>query len=159
MKPLIRPAINGDLDGLCSLAEQKRRHYEAWQPVFHKNAPGATHSHRQFLMDQMHHEASIILVADIAGDVAGFLWGRFVDAPPVYAPGGKILAIDDFVVKDEAQWPLLGPQLLKAIWERGKAQGAVLLNVVCGPKDASKRKLLESLNLSVASEWWVGTPS
>ena len=55
MKNFIRPAILGDLDGLCSLAEAKRKHYESWQPIFHKNAADATHRHREFLNDQLHH--------------------------------------------------------------------------------------------------------
>jgi hypothetical protein len=59
-------------------------------------------------------------------------------------------------VSEPGSWPTAGKTLLLEAKAWGKAQGAVLANVVCGPKDEAKRALLEGLGLSVASEWRVG---
>jgi hypothetical protein len=152
---LIRPAIQSDVRVIAGLCEAKRKLYAEWQPRFHKPAEGAKELHMKFLQETLHHEDSIVLVADDRGTVMGAVYGRLIQAPPVYNPGGKVLLVDDFVLADPNSWLTTGKTLLAAIWERGQAQGAALLNVVCGPHDEPKRALLKEFNLSVASEWWV----
>lgn len=155
---LIRPAILLDSHAMMELADRKRKTYEAWQPLFHKSHPEARGRHWEFIKDQLRSPDWILLVADRAGEVEGWIMARLAQAPPVYEPGGKICMVDDFLVRDESLWSGVGSGLLMGCWDRAKAQGAVLLNVVCGPKDEAKRKLLAELKLSVASEWWVGAP-
>ncbi len=156
MNLLIRPAIISDIIEMAKMADQKRRHYEQWQPLFHRPAADAKARHSAYLSGLLHHENSLLLVAEDRGTVLGFLLGEFRNAPPVYEPGGQILLVDDFVVREEPLWPTIGAALLKAAKERARGQGAVLANVVCGPKDQAKRRVLEAEGLGVASEWWVG---
>jgi GNAT superfamily N-acetyltransferase len=159
MSDIIRPAINEDLNELLHMADEKRARYAAWQPVFHRPHPEARERHRAYLKDLLHASHSIMLVYERSGSAIGFALGELRGAPPVYEISGKIIVVDDFCVREESLWPGVGPALLKAMWQKGREQGATLMKVVCGPKDEAKRKAIESCGLSVASEWWVGTPN
>ncbi len=157
MSDIIRPAMNQDLDELLRMAADKRQRYAVWQPVFHKPHADAMQRHRDYLITMVHSEHSIMLVYERSGSALGFALAELRGAPPVYEPGGKILIVDDFCVREDGLWPLVGPALVKAMWKKGQEQGAVLINVVCGPKDEAKRAALESTGLGVGSEWWMGS--
>jgi hypothetical protein len=158
MNIFVRPAIQADVREMEEMTQAKRRLYEQWQPVFHKEAPGAKEIHTEYMTQFLHNPATLALVVAEHGSVQGFLFGEYREAPPVYAPGGKILMIDDFVVKEEAMWNDIGLALLNAAKEIARKKEAALVNVVCGPKDGPKRALLLQAGLSVASEWWVQAP-
>jgi hypothetical protein len=151
-----RRAAEADLDAMVALAAAKRTEYAGYQPRFHKVAPDADAKQRLFLKDQLSRPDTLLLIHEDRGTIDGWIYGRLVNAPPVYEPGGRILFVDDFAVASPALWPTAGKALLVDAKAWGKAQGAVLANVVCGPKDEPKRGLLESLGLGVASEWRVG---
>lgn len=150
----IRPATVAELDAAVALCDAKRRQYEIWQPVFHHVADGASASQRKFLEGNLVRPESLLLVAD-DGATAGFLWARLVDAPPVYDPGGKVIMVDDFVVRAPGDWGTTGKALLEEAVRWGRGHGAVLLNVVCGPHDHPKRALMVATEMTVASEWFV----
>ena len=90
-----------------------------------------------------------------SGAVRGFIWGKVVDAPPVYDPGGKVCMVDDFVVREPALWAAVGRALLDEVRRLARERGAVLVVVVCGPHDQPKRALLAMDDFTVASEWHV----
>jgi len=152
---MIRAANHSDLETIVHLAGLKRARYEAWQPVFHKRAHDAEKTHHVYLAGQIGQPNVLFLVSEEAGKVNGFLLGALVGAPPVYAPGGIVLMVDDFTVEPETLWPSAGKALLVEAQAEAKKRGSVLVNVVCGPKDAPKREMLLGLGLSVASEWLV----
>ena len=87
--------------------------------------------------------------------VDGWFYLRLVGAPPVYNPGGKIALVDDLTVSSTKLWPSVGKTLLVDAQAWAQGQSAVLIDVVCGPKDAPKRALLQELGLDLASEWHV----
>jgi GNAT superfamily N-acetyltransferase len=151
---MIRRAAPADLDAVVALCDAKRAQYAAWQPVFHRPATNAAANQRPFLENRLGEPDSLLLVAD-EGGVAGFLWAKVVGAPPVYDPGGPVVMVDDFVVARPDRWATTGRALLEEAMGWGKDRGAVLVNVVCGPRDERKRELLTTLGLSVASEWFV----
>lgn len=153
---IIRPAIIEDIHVMMEMADKKRLLYAGWQPVFHKPHPDARQRHLEFIKAMLRDPNWIMLVADEHGIVEGWLLARLVEAPPVYEPGGKVCMVDDFVVKDPALWPTVGAKLLRGLKDSAWRQGAVLMNVVCGPLDEPKRAMLKEFGLSVASEWWVG---
>jgi hypothetical protein len=153
---MTRSARPDDLDALVALASAKRTQYAPWQPVFHRPADDADAAQRNYLADAMAKADCRILVDEADGKVQAFLFARLVSAPPVYAPGGKVVLVDDFCVANDRLWESSGSALLNDAWDWGKTGGAVLLNVVCGPNDEAKRTLLARLGLSVASEWHVG---
>ena len=150
----IRPATVADLDAAVALCDAKRAQYAVYQPVFHRVADGAAANQRKFMEGNLSRPESLLLVAD-DGTVAGFLWARLVDAPPVYNPGGKVIMVDDFVVRTPGDWDTIGRALLDAAVLWGKKQGSVLLNVICGPRDTAKRALMTSTGMTVATEWFV----
>lgn len=151
----IRKAFESDLDAIADLAEKKRIQYERYQPVFHRRASNALSDHKAFLKTLLAKENTVLLVAEQEGQVLGFVYAALVTAPQVYDPQGKICFIDDFMVKDPSLWSSVGRDLAKAAFDQCKSQGAVLANIVCGPKDAPKRALLNELGFDVASEWQV----
>ncbi len=151
----IRPSAAPDLDAVLDLLDAKRVRYAGWQPVFHRPAAGAKEMQRPFVGSLFTKPDFICLTAEVDGKVAGFLQGRIVSAPPVYDPGGPVLMIDDFVVADEAQWPTAGRALVDDARRIAKERGVVLVNVVCGPRDEPKRRMLRDAGLTVASEWFV----
>jgi GNAT superfamily N-acetyltransferase len=155
----VRVAQEGDLPAIVAMVAAKREQYEKWQPVFHRAAPDASAKHARFLKDQLDREKEgvLLLVHTAEEAVDAFLFLRLVEAPPVYQPGGKVALIDDCVVSADSAWPGAGKALLTHAMAWAKAQGAVLVNLVCGPKDGPKRALLEELGLAVASEWHVKT--
>ncbi len=89
--------------------------------------------------------------------ILGFIIGRLLPAPEVYNPGGFTLMIDDFCVQSEKLWEVIGAQLIAAIKVKATVKGAAQLLVVCGKHDHVKRKFLMDQNLTIASEWFVGS--
>ena len=65
--------------------------------------------------------------------------------------------IDDFCVGDESLWETVGAELLQKIRVESKQRGASQLVVVSGHFDDAKRQFLQNQNLTIASEWYVGS--
>ncbi len=151
----IRLAQSGDLQAIALLASQKRRQYEKYQPVFHKESEKALELHTAFLKDILPKENNLVWVSEANGHINGFIIGVVVNAPPVYAPGGKICFVDDFMVEEPGLWATVGLGLLEKVLGAAKEKGAVLANVVCGPLDLAKRDFLSEGGFTVASEWHV----
>lgn len=151
----IRQASSTDVDQIALLAAQKRRQYEKFQPVFHKESEKALELHTAFLKDALPKENNLVWVCETSGHIDGFVIGTIVNAPPVYAAGGKICFVDDFMVKSPDLWATVGRELLNKVMAEAKGKGAVLANVVCGPLDQPKRNLLAGTHFQVASEWHI----
>ncbi len=151
----IRQAALDDVTQIALLASQKRRQYEKYQPVFHKESGKALELHTAFLKDILPKGNNLVWVSETGGHLDGFIIGVIVNAPPVYAPGGKICFVDDFMVEDPGLWATVGRGLLGRVLDEAKEKGAVLANVVCGPLDQPKRDLLSGGGFQVASEWHV----
>lgn len=162
---LVRPATAADLPALLDLADLRRRQYSAYQPTFWRPAPDAAERQRPYFARLIDDAGAVVLVHQPAGhesagdgsaeEVDGFVIGRVVDPPPVYAPGGPALLVDDFVVAIPQLWPTVGRALIEEASRRGRALGTVQMVIVVGQADAPKRELLMALAFSPASEWWV----
>jgi RimJ/RimL family protein N-acetyltransferase len=156
----VRPATAGDLSALLDLAERRRREYAALQPTFWRPSPDARAAQARYFARLIEQGRPVVLVHEAAGpdessEVDGFLIGQVVDPPPVYAPGGPALIVDDFAVAAPQLWPTVGRALLEEAARRGGDLGTVQTIVVCGQADAPKRDLLAERAFSPASEWWV----
>ena len=92
-------------------------------------------------------------MAEIDGEVRGFLIAQPTPSPPVYDPGGRTALIDDFVVAPD-QWETVGAQLLGEARQRLRAADFAQIVVVSARQDEDKTRLLESTDLSLASTWW-----
>jgi GNAT superfamily N-acetyltransferase len=83
--------------------------------------------------------------------------GVLQDPPPVYAPGGKTLLVDDFAVVEGAEGDTAASALLDAVISEARARGAVQMIVVAAARDARATRWLEEKKLRVASQWWTRT--
>jgi len=151
----IRKAEARDVSAMLELSEAKRRQYEVYQPIFHKKAADSAEKQKPFLEGQVAAERNIALVSETGGAIQGFVIGAVIQAPPVYQPGGPVLLVDDFMVREPGLWATVGHDLLTEATRLAREQGAVLVNVVCGPRDEPKRAMLGSLKFDVATEWHV----
>jgi hypothetical protein len=150
---MIRQATQDDLAAIVGLGEQKRMQYEQFQPTFWRRAADSAEKSLAFLQSQITRENVIALVHDQDGAVDGFVIAVVVPSPPVYAPGGPTLSIDDYHVTG-ADWEGTGAALLAEAVRLGKEKGAAQAVVVCGHLDQPKRAMLAAAGLSIASEWW-----
>lgn len=103
------------------------------------------------LAEEIKKENLIILCAKDRGN---FVIGKIIFPPEVY-DAGPTLMIDDFCVKSSDLWLSVGLKLLNEITSQAKLKGAKQVLVVYGNHDLKKSQLLEKLNLSVASNWYV----
>ena len=152
---LVRPCLDSDLDAVAEMCDARRRAYAEHQPVFWRPAADAAEVGRAFLAEQVTREQALAAVHETDGTVDGFLLASIVDAPPVYDPGGRTCAIDDFVVREPSSWAHAGPELLAYVAPLAAERGAVQCVVVTSAQDVPKASMLRGLGGSVASEWYV----
>ncbi|WP_156110754.1 GNAT family N-acetyltransferase [Rickettsia felis] len=142
---------------MVSLSYNKRRSYEKAQPQFWRYKDGAEESQSKWFKELLLLVDYIILIAEDEDRMLGFIIGRLIEAPEVYAPKGLTLMIDDFCVETENDWTFVGAQLIKKIKPKAKSKGASQILVVCGVHDKPKRQFLKALGLNIASEWYNAT--
>lgn len=152
---IIRPAQAKDLDRIVALADDRRRQYSNYQPVFWRPAPDAIARQRPYL-EKFIADVSVITLVAISGKaLIGYVIGHLVPAPVVYDPGDPTCTIDDFAVDRPESWASVGVNLLNAIQKQVRERGAAQMVMVCGHLDEAKRAALDSCHLTIASEWWV----
>ena len=140
---------------MVELSDSKRTEYSRYSPIFWRKAKGASEKQLPFFQAQLGRDQNIVLVAEMADRVEGFIIAGIVGAPPVYDPGGKVCMVDDFTVSSPELWGTLGRALLTDASTEAKARGAVLSVVVCGHLDKAKRLMLQENGSTIASEWFV----
>ena len=127
----VRRALEDDIPRMLDLADERRRLYEKYQPTFWRPSPNARSAQAAFFKTLISDTRNVVvLVCENAGVVRGFIVANLVEAPPVYAPGGKTWVIDDFAVTHN-DWEQTGRALLGEAFSLAKAAGAVQGVVVC----------------------------
>lgn len=149
----IRYATKADINWMVALSHAKRLQYEKHQRQFWKMAEDSNQIQKKWFAEEFEKRNVIALCAQ---DQSGFVIGKLISPPEVY-DAGLTLMIDDFCVQSEDLWMSVGAELLAELKLEAKAKGALQVLVVCGDFDSAKSKLLEKLNLSVASRWCVGS--
>jgi len=149
-------AGDADIGSMNVLSRQKRLAYEKAQPQFWKWAGDSGEEiqktwFRELISDDNH----ICLVAKNSNEILGFIIGKIVSAPEVYAPGGQTLIVDDFCVLND-NWSAIGNALLSEARSIAHDKGVAQLVIVSGDHDVSKKSFLKKLDLSIASVWFVG---
>ena len=155
--PTIRTALPADLEQMLTLADDRRREYSKYQPIFWHPAPDAISLQRSYFEGLIAEESVITLVEVSGGKLLGFVIANLVQAPTVYEPGGLTCSVDDFAVAKPGAWATTGVALLERVKQEAQQRGAVQLVVVCGHLDEAKRSVLADCQMSVASEWWVAS--
>lgn len=153
----VREAGLYDVEQMVSLTQAYRARQQEWQPKFWRTAPEAADLSRTwfaFLIDQGEAGMFVNQIDDTTLD--GFLIATVIDAPPVYAPGGKSCIIDDYVLANDDLWPNTGKELLEAAKEWARAMGATQTIIVAPNLYDQKKAFLDEAGMSLASTWWVG---
>ncbi|MFE9373371.1 GNAT family N-acetyltransferase [Streptomyces sp. NPDC006711] len=129
--PLIRPARHADGDRLGVLTR------EAWSPL-HAVAPRPAPPYEPFFDDR--HEPGDYLVAEVDGDIAGFV--RVV--PPTPLPSNRhVRQIQGLEIDASARRRGVGRALLRAACETARAQGATRITLRVLGHNAPARALYE----------------
>lgn len=156
ISPLISKAETSHIDAIVLLSDTKRQSYEKAHPQFWKRADNANKNQTKWFHTLLNQSDHILLVAEINSQIKGFVIGRLIPAPEVYNPGGLTLMIDDFCVAEPCLWQSIGSALLTEVKEQSKHKNVAQLLVVCGHHDESKKTFLKEMNLSIASNWYIG---
>ena len=151
----IHKAMQDDISAMVQLSHQKRLYYEQAQPQFWKYSEGAEDVQTKWFEELLIRDDYIILTAKSEQHILGFIIGRIIPCPEVYAAGLTLL-IDDFCVESPSLWGSIGVALIEEIRTAAKAKNVAQILVVCGHHDEQKREFLKKLELSIASEWYVG---
>ena len=154
MSVIVRIAVPADVPAMVALSAAKRAAYTRAVPFFWRPAADADAKQDSWFHHLLARDTTIALVADGASGPDGFVIGLVQSAPPVYDPGGSVLAIDDFCVRDPALWATVGEALLREARARARERGAVIVIVVCGVHDAPKRALFGPDTYSATSHWF-----
>ncbi len=110
-----------------------------------------------FFAHQLGQPNVIARVANDGGRMLGFAMGAIQDAPPVFAPRGKTVFVDDFAVVDGPEADAAASGLLDAVISEARSRGAVQIIAVAAARDARAVRWLEAKKLHVASQWWTRT--
>ena len=146
----IRKAIKQDIPWMVNLSYQKRLEYSKQQPNFWKMSKNSNEVQMQWFEEELQNQKVIALCYK---NEIGFIIGKLVNPPEVY-DAGLTLMIDDFCVQSQDLWMTIGKELLQECIAISKIEGAKQVLVVCGNHDIEKYKLLESVNLDIASRWY-----
>jgi hypothetical protein len=80
------------------LSRQKCLAYEKAQPQFWKWAGDSGEEiQKEWFRKLISNDNHICLVAKNSNEILGFIIGKIVSAPEVYAPGGPTLIVDDLI--------------------------------------------------------------
>jgi hypothetical protein len=138
----VRELTAQDATWAAELMEQRRQLYASYSPVFWRPAEDATGLHARFLRRQIASPANVALRTD-----HGFIIGQ--------RQAGEGF-VDDFAVDADGSWETDGADLLDAMWQRLAGEtGFEALRVVTAHADEDKSRMLSSLSLELASQWWV----
>lgn len=153
----VRMARLADVPMVIELVERMRARYEVYQPVFWRRAARRVAKSRLYFSFQILNPRTTVLVCERHGLILGCLLALWTPAPPVFDPGGPTITVDDFCMANEADWPAVGGALIDHLRAIGRQRGWYQLVVINAAADLPKTRFLRSIDLSVASTWWVGT--
>ena len=144
----LRPAGQDDVPALVDLAELARAEYVSYEPDFWRPAATARLMHTPYLAFLVDAPDVRVWIAEQHGRVEGFLTLRDSPRPPGLGGCGRLWLVDDYAVRERAEWPDVGGALLeRAVRDLGRAE-PVLLLVVCGHADRAKAATLAEAELS-----------
>jgi hypothetical protein len=126
----------------AELMERRRREYEEYSPVFWRAAKNAVGYHSRFLARQIGTDTNIALRTEYG----------FIICQRRMAEG----FVDDFAVEHAGLWDDDGAALLVAAAEQLSVAAQIrAVRVVTANADQPKVKMLRSLGLRLAEQWWV----
>jgi hypothetical protein len=157
MAVTVRMASAADVQAMAAMLSVKRQRLEGFEPVMWRPSEIAAQLTVQFFAHQVDQPNVIARVAEDGGRFLGFVMGTLQDPPPVYAPGGKTVLIDDFAVVEGTEGDAAASGLIDAVMSEARARGAVQIITVAAARDERASRWFEDKKLRVASQWWTRT--
>ena len=151
---IARDARWSDLHRLLALIEQRRRQLETFNPHFWRPSPRAAARTRLFYRWLLLSGRGTILLAEDGERIVACLIARRVKPPPVYAPGGPTILVDDYCVAAPDLWSSAGTLLLETLITRGRQRGWAQMIVAAPACDQVELDLLRRGGFVHSSSWW-----
>lgn len=152
----IEPARPEDAHDAALLADEKRREYERYSPVFWKPATDALNRHQPWLARCLADDGYTSFAARRSDSLVGIaLAAHTVGPPPFRADPEASWLVDDFFVESPGLWEPVGAELLGAIENEARSQGAFRVVVLSARRDEPKRAMLSSIGYERGASWWV----
>jgi GNAT superfamily N-acetyltransferase len=141
----IRPAERRDLAILGQLGTQLIRDHHSYDPERFFEAPRAgEEGYARFLATQLEDPEAVVQVAERAGEILGYVYGRLEPTSwmELRGPAGFL---HDVVVVEHARRQGLGARLVESAAEWLEAQGAPRIMLWTAEKNAGAHRLFERL--------------
>jgi GNAT superfamily N-acetyltransferase len=123
----IRPAVSGDADGIARIFLQSAEYHASLDPERY-SAPAFKTISARYREGRQHPphaaEDGITLVAELSGEIAGFIDARLEESPDPMHREMTYCHIAEFAVRHRHQNQGIGGGLLRAAEEWGRRRGA-----------------------------------
>jgi ribosomal protein S18 acetylase RimI-like enzyme len=131
MEITIRPAVEGDYDGLCELIDRVDELHRDNLPRRFRASEGPARS-RSFILKAIDASDTGLFVAEFKESLAGFIRVIVRDTPPVtiFVPR-RYAVVDNLAVRDSFRRSGIGRALMERAetWAKGKGATSIELNV------------------------------
>jgi ribosomal protein S18 acetylase RimI-like enzyme len=140
----VRDATEADLDRIAELwAEMIDLHHDL-DEHFWVRKPDGQKIFRGWMAEAVDDEKRVLIVAEVAGEVAGFVHGQLVDAPPPME--GRISgSITDVSVGFDYRGKGVGKKMMAAVLEWFTARGAEEVTLLAAVKNDCAVAFYEAL--------------
>lgn len=124
---VVRKAVREDLDSVADMIARLKIFNEELNPVF-KTIDNVRQKAEEYFLSSLGREEVILLVADIGGEIAGFIRVELVERT-FYEPRLKAL-ITDIYVRPRFRRGFVGHLLVEAASKEARMRGAGMLSAV-----------------------------
>ncbi len=146
----IRACHLEDIKAVVDILMNKRRLYALLEPVLWTVSPDAEQRTEAYFTRLLASPQQLFLVAEGPDKVVGFLVANPQSSPPVYARE-PMVAIEDFYVANESDWPDVGGALLSEARANLRKRGIARFVLMSAFLDEAKMAFLASQGLPVVS--------
>ena len=140
---VIRPAIPADVPAIVPLAVLLvQAHHDFDRDRFLAVTPHTEKGYADYLGSQLGQKNSVVLVADLNGEIVGYAWGG-LEGTDYMALRGPAGALYDIVVDPEHRGHGVGAALLATVIEKLMALGAPRIVLSTAVRNHSAQRLFE----------------
>jgi ribosomal protein S18 acetylase RimI-like enzyme len=107
----IRAAVLSDVPALCRLAELLAHQHAAYDPARYRLPKSVADAYKDLLSEQIGRYGAIVLIAEMSGEAAGYVFAR-VEPPCLVSLTGRVGWIHDLYVVAEGRGRGTGRRLL-----------------------------------------------
>jgi len=150
---IVRPGRREDAAAAARLWVMSAEEHAEYDPVYRPD-PGAERTMRRFLADLSSSSLSCLFVAEIGGEVVGFLSGELREGSSAFAEK-TWAAVEDVFVVPEHRSRGVGRTLFEACGDWAKRKGAQGISLQVAAGNARARKFYDDLGFREVSVYRV----